>query len=351
MFVGNCHAFEQLLSWLHGGNGVCILSGATGVGKTYGVYEAAKAAGREITLFDTSTCLNGKDFKDKFTKATQSDIMAQITDTADSKRLIFIDELDALLTIDRTFLLNLKCLPNNIQVVLAGTLEAIRRVGINAAVSIDLHSPSADALCGMLKEYNKRNNLRISVKDLKQIAATSDGNIAIALRQMSKGKQTKAGGGGWGGGDGGGRSEGDHFGDVGEMYRNARRVAYDVLNIDPWLNVPKYHENVIHELEQRVVGGGRWVGCVYVGIMADLCDWVVMMGWSHEVAVHFIAASCCAHMSLPLKPDALPSTTRFTKMINVMSAHKKGMNSLYANGSAFPWHHVGSMEKSFLSKR
>ena len=144
----------------------------------------------------------------------------------------------------------------------------------------------------------------------------------------------------------------DHFGDIVGVYRDPKRVAYDVLLIDPWLNVLRYHENIIHELEQRVFET-TGIREVYVNTMKDLCDWVFMMGWSPEIAVQFIAISCVARLSLPLKPKAQPPTTRFTKMINIMSARKKGLNYLYATTGkdlAFPWHQVGSMEKSFLSK-
>lgn len=352
MFIGNADAFDELLVWLREGTGVCLLSGSTGCGKTYGVYAAARIVGLAVTLFDTSTCLNGKDFKDKFTKATQSDILAQLTHTVDGQRLIFIDELDALLTIDRTFLLNLKCLPDNIQVVIAGTSEAVRRVGITGMM-IDIHSPSDDDISNMLKEYNKLHHLHVSAKIMTTIAKVSNGSIATALRHMNTNHDAT---------EDAVKSRMDTFDDIGGVYRSPERVAHDVLSIDPWLNVLRYHENIIHELKQRDYGAEADDDMIrrYVGSMGDLCDWVLMMGWCPEYAVQFMATSCRARMSpkvLPLKPDALPPTTQFTRMINIMSARKKGLNSLYTSintknrNLTFPWYQVGSMEKSFLSKR
>lgn len=343
MFIGNTDRYAELLEWLKGGvESVCIVAGPTGCGKTYGIHTAALETNKLVTVLDTATCLNGKDFKDKYTKTTQSNVIAQFTKVKEGDRLIFVDELEALLMIDRMFLSNLKNLPSSIKVIIAATPEAAKRVLIPHRL-IRLDVASVNDIIEFLKSkivVNRKKNCKL----LKEIGIACNGNLTSALRavtSLSAHSDQHA--------NSNNETDKDNFPDIGEVYRDTSK-ALTVLSADPWLNTLRFHENLVSEMKQRKVSSPNTrlsKEFVYTSIMCDLCNWDVMMKSDHtDYAMQFIAQSAKQLDNLALKKAASAPQTQFTRLINQLSVRKKGIVSLYGENGGFPWHHVGSFEKS-----
>jgi SpoVK/Ycf46/Vps4 family AAA+-type ATPase len=349
MFIGNQLKYNELLTWLQNGSEagaaerVCVVTGPVGCGKTYGIKAATAETGKLVSIFDSTTCSNGKDFLDKFTKATQSNVVAQFTHTGMSDRIMFIDELDALLTIDRTFLSNLKNIPHGIRVLIACSLDTVKRIPIahklislNAASEADIliflkESTSAEGKC--VKAKSKAKAKSVSAKLLVEAAEMCNGNIGAALKYIPKLGLT------------------DPFPEVGSIYRSPEGAAA-VFSLDVWLNPLRFHENLLYELKQRLQP--RQKAKVYASLMEDLCTWDFLMTRNIEAAeyaVAFIAAAVKKLDRLPLKKSAPPPQAEFTRLINLLSVRKKALNALYTSGMEFPWHDIGSYEKSFLHRK
>ena len=126
--------------------------------------------------------------------------------------------------------------------------------------------------------------------------------------------------------------------------------------MDMWLNPLRFHENLIYELKQRIQPRTKpKKEDIYTCILEDLCHWdILMCNNVCEPALQLIAASVTRLDKLALKKTAAPSQTEFTKLINMLSVRKKAINSLYESTDdrkKFPWHKVGSYEKSFLCRK
>jgi SpoVK/Ycf46/Vps4 family AAA+-type ATPase len=345
MFIGNQLKYHELLTWLQNGFGaaerVCVVTGPVGCGKTYGIKAATAETGKLVSIFDSTTCSNGKDFLDKFTKATQSNVVAQFTHTGMSDRIMFIDELDALLTIDRTFLSNLKNIPQGIRLLIACSLDTVKRIpiahkliSINAASEADILIFLKESTSGDAKAKAGKTKA-VSAKLLVETAEMCNGNIGAALKYIPKLGLT------------------DPFPEVGSIYRSPEGAAA-VFQLDVWLNPLRFHENLLYELKQRLQP--RQKAKVYASLMEDLCTWDFLMTRNIEAAeyaVAFIAAAVKKLNRLPLKKSAPPPQAEFTRLINLLSVRKKALNALYTSGTGmeFPWHEIGSYEKSFLHRK
>ena len=349
MFIGNVLKYNELVAWIgkHSepepeleseSESICVVSGPTGCGKTFGIKAAIAASGKMLDVFDSTTCTNGKDFLEKFTKVTQSNVLAQFTQTSTNNRIVFIDELDALLAIDRTFLSNLKGLLRTVRVIIACSTEIAKRINIPHK-HISLNAASETDIMLFLKSLNSgggsRGRARASAnaKVLVEAAETCNGNIGLALKYIPK------------------MGNRDAFPEVGTVYRNTDN-AYTIFAIDTWLNPLRFHENLLHEMKQRLQP--RIKIQIYESLMYDLCIWDVLMTkdatGGGEFALNYISLNVKKLDKLQLKKLAAPSQTEFTRLINMLSVRKKALNALYATHE-FPWNEVGAYEKSFLHRK
>jgi SpoVK/Ycf46/Vps4 family AAA+-type ATPase len=327
MFIGNELKYYELVQWLTTGTSehVCIVSGITGCGKTYGIKRAIENTGKMLIVFDSSNCLNGKEFIDKYTKTTRSNIVAQFAGIQGKDTVVFIDELDAFIALDRTFLTSLKTvlsLTHGIKTVLACTPELVKRIDIPCK-QVKLNIPREADVVIFLKSFH-----RCSSKELVSITEMCCGNLSVALQALAR--------------PGGAV---DKFPEIASIYRQTG-AAEQVFMLDLWLNPLRFHENLVHEFKQRIKR--KDTPKVYEGIMGDLCLWDVMMSRGLcEIAPCFMALSVRKLDKLVVKKTAAPPNADFTRLINMLSIRKKNLNALYT--SIFPWGEVGSYEKSFLN--
>jgi hypothetical protein len=293
-----------------------------------------KECDKMVTIFDSTNCSNGKDFKDKLFKTTQANVLAQFYSTRAEDRVIFVDELDALLSIDRSFLTTFKdiTLPKNIKVVLACTPDIAKKFMIPHKLITLNAAGEADILLA-LKSLKSGDR----VKNLLAAAEASEGNIARALNHLTI--ATK-------------RVKTCTDMTLGAVYRNPS-IAFQVFTVDQWLNPLRFHENLLHELQQRVKPRMSNIKeNTYTSIMHDMCLWDVMMshgGQTDYIATHYIAQATRRLEILNVKRTAEAPASEFTKLINMLSVRKKGINGLYC--SIFPWYQVGVYEKTFLLRK
>lgn len=335
MFVGNIIQYNEFVTWLAAEStpeNVCVISGSSGCGKTYGINSAATQTSKLVTLFDSTTIVNGRDFKDKLTKSTQSHVLAQFTQTSFRDRLIVIDELDALMVIDRTFMSYLKGISHSVKVVVAGTHEAANKITIpHRRISLNAAS-EADILLFLKAHYGYKGQ---KAKTLLKAAESCNGNIGLALKCTPK------------------FGVSDAFPDIASVYRNTE-AAHQVFSGDSWLNPLRFHENLIHELKQRTQPRSKpRKQDVYSLIMRDFCNWDVLMSKDVSLlASTYISLAVKRLDALKLKKNPAPVATDFTKMINMLSVRKKAVVALYVgSANAFPWHEITSYEKNFLQRK
>lgn len=335
MFVGNLRQYGELLAWLRDSKAhMCMICGPTGCGKTYGILQAAKECNKVVSVYDTSICLNGKDFKEQIMKTTKSNIMAQLLSTSSSERLIFLDELDAMLAIDRTFLTHLQTLATNIKIVIASAIDVSTKLPDGCKI-LHLNAPSEQDIVLLLKDVHKSNPVGRRLTML-EAAESCNGNISVALRYMITASNKNT-------------NYSDTFDTIAMVYR-APHLAYKVFTMDPWLNPMRYHENFLHEMKQRIKPRNSLLKeDVYTEFLLDICYWDMLMGDTsshHDFAILYIAKATQKLDKLALKKTAMPPKMEFTRLINLMSVRKKNVVNMHA--CKFPWHQVGVCEKTFL---
>ena len=134
-FISNTNEYNQLVSWIKQPNTIfgkllvkeciCIISGGPGCGKSYGVQSAIHEANKNLYYINKDECINSKDFKELLLKQTQTNIIDQfnllnVTDTCNKETVIYIDDVDTLISIDRSFINNFNLL------ITSNTIKSIK---------------------------------------------------------------------------------------------------------------------------------------------------------------------------------------------------------------------------------
>jgi len=372
-FVGNENEYNQLFNWINQPvsafgktlmkDCVCIISGGPGCGKTYGINKAINDAHKNICYINKDECVNSKDFKELLLKQTKSNILDQFNllsltndavandNTLATETIVFIDDVDTLLSIDRSFINNFNLL------ITSNSIKSIKIIVscITSEVKLILKSIIFGQLIILkpLSEYDikhylyniNNNNQNVSNIDtiINNTIKMCNGNLSVALNnyyltirkerihnQIDKSDQTT-----------------DIFPEVAKIYfMEDRNLIRKIIELDPWLHPLRFHENIIHEFKQRK-GTKDVKSDIYINILKNLCQWDQLMTNSKGGDITYAIEQGCNTVMLltdiKRKKNAEEPMDEFTRMFNYLSLRKKNMVSLYEGN--FPWETIGSSRK------
>lgn len=345
MFIGNQNAYKELLRWLQTDlagrkltyESFCVVAGASGIGKTIGIESAVKEVGKYLVKIDCNNCMNNKDFKDLITKAISFDLIAQLEEGDSAERIILIDELDALVALDRTFINTLCNLIEtntlgNIKVVITYNLADLKSLA--KFYIINLYRPSdADILLYLRHQYPD-----ISCAEILEVVETCQGNISSAIMKIDAHFTAAAM---------------DNAPEIINLFNNlSRDKLFYLFDQDAWLHPLRFHENIIHEFNSRR-GVQKNKQLRYIEILKGLCEWDVMMQhykkYSSDVSLPLEHVCNLVQIvyKFPLKKTNASSPPlhidNFTKMFNYLSLKKK--NIIVLHDGEFPWQYIGNIHK------
>jgi hypothetical protein len=336
-FIGNSYACKELYKWLNNKlsdnkltyESICILSGDSGIGKTRGVEALVKNLNKTLIKIDCNNCSNSKDLKDILIKSTSSNLLSQL-ENIKIERIILIDELEALLSFDRTIinvlcnLIDLKTIIN-MRIVITCNMSDIK--SISKFKNINMVSvKDSDLLLYLRRKYST-----ISCDKLLNIVEKSQGNICSAITLI----------------EGLFNSKKDNISNIDNLYNNLDiDNIFNILEQDPWLHPLRFHENLMNELNQRK-GVIKVKEDTYIEIMKGLCDWDYMMTYNKgkdlTIPLMFISYIIQIIYKLPKKKNNDSNMNNFTRMFNYLSLKKKNSINMYSE--EFPWQMIGNLHK------
>jgi len=366
-FIGNNRAYTTLIEWLSTDiqqKGpklcqacICLVAGGSGVGKTHGVKQAIESVAKNVRIVNKDECTNSKDFKEFLLKHTRSNVMEQFENVAKKETIIFIDDIETLLAVDRSFINNFNALLTAsdikaIRIITTCNISELKVITKNMMYDklIQMDTPSVQSIECFLRSHAtcicNVDNVVNTIVD--EIAAECDGNISTALnmarmriqdRDASRTRTST-------------QTEDtshklDYFPEVAKVYNiSCRNQLRAIVEQDPWLHPLRFHENIIHEFKTRKGSKASKEQC-YITILNGLCEWDQLMAHNKGNSQSVPIEHACSIMQLltkfPRLKNAPPSMDEFTRMFNYLSLRKKNIINLYDGG--FPWEMVGSSFK------
>lgn len=364
---GNTFCFQELYKWIEriansafgndGCGGCLLLLGPPGVGKTYAVDVMCNRLGVKIKKVDSTHCKTAKELGDILRKMFATDLTDIFLD-CNTKKLIFIDELEVLLNTDRNIPSYIRQLfaneAPNIPVVIACNSNVEKRLGDIKREwrLISLKYPSEADIMLMLKWYTGRHGIKAPCDILLSVSEMANGNMQQALKSMSYelliASDTISSGSG----------AIDKMPNIDMLYNTTdRKLAVALFEEDTWMNPLRFHENLPGEIETRK-GTKKTKAVAYSSILRCMLEWDVMQGYMDDKGAvntnipveHLCNAPCSILASLERKKNAQQvGMEKFTKMLSQLSLHKKLERQTYQDG--FPWKHVGAYFYTIKQKK
>jgi len=415
-FVGNENEYNQLVTWIKQPNTnfgnilskecITIVSGYSGSGKSHGIKAAINEANKNLCYINKDECINSKDFKELILKQTQSNIIDQfnlLSICGENLRetVIFIDDVDTLLAIDRSFINNFNLLITcntikTIKIILSCITSELKLIlkSIIFGQLILLKTPTDyDIKCFLNTIYqitgpNSSNNLETHNinRIIDEAINTANGDISVALNvyniNIRSVRHTVYNTNNTSNTENTSNTNNtsntpnandthnaenaenaeyinnqeniqncvnttDIFPEVAKIYFiEERAIIRKVIEQDPWLHPLRFHENIIHEFKQRK-GTKEEKNALYIDVLQQLCRWDQIMTLSKGSDITNAVEQACNTVilmtKLKRKKIAEPPVDEFTRMFNYLSLRKKNMISLYEG--TFPWESIGSARK------
>ena len=352
MFIGNLRQYTRLVSWIEKSvesgeilsyKHICIVIGAPGIGKSYGIDKAVKSISKILYRLNDLDCNNSKDFRDLLTKITSSHIVSQIENISNQQKVIWLDDFDSYLIFDRTFLHTLQNILDDekfpaIKIIISTTSADIKHYNkfYTLGSIIKLNIPEIADIILFLRHTYKN----LAVRIISQIAETSNGSVSCAIHMAnienrilsnklieneenelkeSIDEDTQP------------LNEiittNDNFPELVHLFNepyniNVGRFLFDQ---DPWLHPLRFHENVLHELKLRK-GLQDSKNKIYIEILKLFCKWDQLMSYAKindgsgmNIAIELIAHVSYLLKDYPKKKNVNSSMDEFTRMFNYLS--------------------------------
>ena len=173
-------------------NSCIIIYGNSGIGKTYNVYNICNELNLNIINITLSNVSSSLEFEDiLFKSITVISFMDIISNNANKKKIIIIDNYDILLSIDRTInttlynILNNKKL-KNIAIICICSKDLLKKLGNikKKCELIEFENPSDEEITKILLEKDRNLNK----KEITDIIKKSNNNIIQSLFLLEKKK-------------------------------------------------------------------------------------------------------------------------------------------------------------------
>jgi nucleoside-triphosphatase THEP1 len=348
-FCGNNNKYIEIKDWildLYKKNNQyisvesCIfISGNNGIGKTYNIKKICELLNLFIVNIDSYNCNTSDKITDLIYKTINSSLVQILTNNT-SKKILIIDEIDTLLSFDRTIsisLLNILLAKKlkNIPIICICTPDILKKIGdIKKRCKIlELSLPSDDDILMLLKNVNINKK---KICDLKSIARNANGNISQALKNYESFENFY---------------NIDKIYNIEHLYSNKfdRNIFKEIILSDPWLVPLRFHENLLIELNTKRICTDKKRKELYKSFTKMICYFDLLMYKNIiEIAVDYFICIIYELTKLPLKKNTESTMTNFTKILSYLSLQKKYLKQSYSMN--FPLYQIGNYHINNISR-
>lgn len=326
--VGNRWVWSQVVDHIHQEHerlsldSVIFILGSSGIGKTYHVKKIMEMLSCDPYYIDSMNCTNGRELRDMLQKGTNPYLVTRADiSNEDHRRVILMDDIDVLISMDRTLMtafhdiLSSKQYPHA-PIICIGHLDVEKKLGAakTKCKIIKCHVPDDIDICMMLQSIPTQNKKTKHV--LLQIAEECKGNLNYAMEKVRCHGYKQL---------------------IRESTSNVWRIRQHMLD-DPWMIPLRYHEN-LPKMMKKDQGSDT---SDYAKVVPYFCIWDLMMNHPEleaDVAIEMLAHAIAG--CIPDDTDTHNSLEDFTKLLSNLSLQKKNERLLYPDRDfGFPWIHA-----------
>lgn len=348
-FCGNNNIYIELKDWiinLYKKNNPTIsidscifITGNNGIGKTYNIKKICELLNLFVINIDSNNCNSSDKLIDLIYKTTNSSLIQLLTNNT-SNKIIIIDEVDTLLSLDRTIsisLLNILLSKKfkNIPIICICTPDILKKIGdIKKKCKIfELSLPTEEDILLLLKNINNKKKF---LNELKIISKNSNGNISQAIKQYESF---------------------DNFYNIDKIYNIEylysnnfnRNIFKEIILSDPWLVPLRFHENLIIELNNKRNCSDKKRKELYNNFMKKICYFdLLMYNNTIDIAVDYFISIIYDLSKIPLKKKSESTMINFTKILSYLSLQKKYIKQSYSIN--FPLYQIGNYHINNISR-
>ena len=349
---GNHSIYGDIVRWLRdfdyetkiSPQSCIIVAGPTSIGKSYSIHSINKYLNYEIILIDNNNCYNSQFLKDIICKSTSSSFIQILTNNF-QKKVIIIDNFDALFIADKTINITLLkiLLENklkNIPIICISNNDIIKKIGdIKKLCTMYLLStPSNEEMTALLMKSGTGTDTSVA-----KCCLNSNGNLNKLFRDVDN-------------------LNNDHLysdnienaSDINILYGTTfnRYQTKRILIKDPWMIPLKFHENLIVNLNNRILSLNKY-NEYYKSFMLIMCLYDYYMFKNNiEFCVELFASKVYYLSLFKYKKNASISSNigNFTKMLSYLSLQKKNIKNNY-NIKKFPLYQISNFHISLCNRK
>lgn len=347
---GNYDIYKDILEWLKNfdiiaepriSNKSCIfIAGISCIGKTYSIKSICKHLDYHIINIDSNNCYNSKQLFDIIDKGITSSLLQIITKSS-PKKVILIDNFDAILTGDRTVNSTLLSILTdnkykNTPIICITNYEILKKMGdIKKTCKIfELDIPTDKDISKTLKNTANADNISDIVinKTKESNKSSNNGNIFKVINNINSDNI-------------------DKVYDIEYLYdlKYNKDIIYRILLTEQWLIPLRYHENIIIELNNRQIPVSKLNG-FYKKYMDIIIYYdIFMYNNLSDNAIDIFTNQIYNLSKLNYKKKNKSTMDNFTKILSYLSLQKKYIKNSY--NTDFPLYQIGNYHMNLLSKK
>ena len=343
----NYNIYKEVLEWLKNfdiiaepkiSNKSCIfIAGISCIGKTYSIKSICNHLNYHIINIDSNNCYNSKQLFDIIDKGITSSLM-QIIAKSSSKKVILIDNFDAILTGDRTINSTLLSILTenkykNTPIICITNYEILKKLGdIKKICKIyELEVPTDKEISKILKNDITSESSE-SLKSSKLSKSSNNGNIFKAINNINSDII-------------------DKIYDIEYLYdlKYDKDIIYRILLTEQWLIPLRYHENLIIELNNRIMPITK-LNSFYKNYMSIIIYYdIFMYNNLNDNAIDIFTNQIYNLSKLNYKKKQKSKMDNFTKILSYLSLQKKYIKNSYSTD--FPLYQIGNYHTNLLNKK